>query len=328
MSGMWTRRQFGFGVVGVGMAGGLSGVALAEGIAVARTTVGGVRMGLESYSLAAIPHEGAIDSLLTLMVELNLKECSLYEQLVQPTEMVEKLRVARGPTGVPTTDEEKAAFAKASGELRRWRVSVSLDMFRDLRKRFAARGIEFFAYSPWGMSATSSDAELERSCAIAQALGAGVVTTGMAKSVAKRFAPMAEKAGLLVGIEGRPNVNSTDADAIATPADYVEAMGYSKNYGIDLDVGDATGGGFDVLAFLKANHARITTFNMKDRKKDRTSMPWGEGETPVGELLRIVQKERYAIRCLIDCDYATAPGGSRLEDVKRCMRYAEAVLRG
>lgn len=324
MSALWTRRQFGLGAVGVGVVGGFSGVALGA----PRTTVGGVRMALESYSLAAIPHEGAIDSLLTLMVELNLKECSLYEPLVQPAEVVEMMRKARGSSGIPTTAEEKAAFAEAGTQLRKWRMSVSLDMFRELRKRFEAKGIDLYAYSPSGMSAVSSDAELERTVAITKALGARVVTTGMPKSVAKRFAPMAEKAGLVVGIEGRPNANSTDADSIATPADFAEAVGYSKNYGIDLDVGDATGGGFDVLAFVRANHARITGFNLKDRKKDRTSMPWGEGETPVAELLRMVQKERYPIRCSIDCDYATAAGGSRLEDIKKCLRYAEGVLKG
>ena len=28
----------------------------------------------------------------------------------------------------------------------------------------------------------------------------------------------------------------------------------------------------------------------------------------------------------VDCDYATAPGGSRVADVKKCVEYARAAL--
>jgi sugar phosphate isomerase/epimerase len=53
------------------------------------------------------------------------------------------------------------------------------------------------------------------------------------------------------------------------------------------------------------------------------SVPWGEGDTPIKEILRLVRDSKYPIRCYIDCDYKTT---DRPADVKRSFGYAKAAL--
>ena len=146
------------------------------------------------------------------------------------------------------------------------------------------------------------------------------------RSVAKRLAPIAEKHGIKVAFQGRPNILSTDPEAMAKPADFEEAMSYSKNFGSSIDIGDATGGGWDALKFIQDTHARVFALNLKDRTKAGISMPWGQGDSQIKEILRLVRDMKYPIRCYIDCDYATAPGTTRLADIRRCMEFAKAAL--
>ncbi len=98
----------------------------------------------------------------------------------------------------------------------------------------------------------------------------------------------------------------------------------SKRFWISLDIGDATGGGWDPLPFVRDHHERIALLYIKDRKKDNTSMPWGEGDTPVKEVLRLVRGRKLPIRCYVDNDYKSPL--PRIEDVKRSFEWAKKVL--
>ena len=71
-------------------------------------------------------------------------------------------------------------------------------------------------------------------------------------------------------------------------------MAASKKIWVNLDVGHFFATGYDPIAYLKEHHARITNIHVKDRKKDRgAEMPFGEGDTPLKEVLQLVKKEKY-----------------------------------
>jgi sugar phosphate isomerase/epimerase len=328
---MYTRRDFGrFALAAIQYAGLQRSLAMFGAETKADGTINGVRIGLESYSLSTLPHDTIVDTMIRVMVEMGLREGSLTDATLQPSDLAEKLRVARGNGGQGRTlsAEQQAAMTEANNALKQWKASVSLDYFKDVRKKFNAAGLNINAFFPNGIAANSTDVELERNCDIAKALGAKVIISMMPKSAAKRFAPLAEKNDLRVALTGRPSGSSTDPDLIMVPADYMEAVGYSKNYGIDLDTGDATAGGFDVMPFLREHHDKFISLHLKDRKKDKTSVPWGEGDSPVREALLLIQEKKYPILGYIDCDYPTAPGGDRVADVKKCLAYAKSVLKG
>jgi sugar phosphate isomerase/epimerase len=137
------------------------------------------------------------------------------------------------------------------------------------------------------------------------------------------MAPSFEKRNFLLGIQAVLNRNATNPDAIATPENYAEAVAFSKNYRISFDIGDNTPSGYDLPKFIEDYHESIAVLYLKDRKKDRTSVPWGEGDTPMTQILHLIRDNSYKFRCYIDCDYKTT---DRAADVKRSFGYAKAAL--
>jgi len=275
------------------------------------STFHGVQFGLQSYIFSGIglPPDGILDLVIKSMVECGLGECDLFAPLVEPSQLWERIR-AGGP----------AARTQAHEELAQWRMTVPLDHFRGIRNKFDTAGIAIHGLSAFP---GSTPEELTRTFDIAQVLGARIVTLGVTFPAAMRVAPLAEKRDFIVGIQGDPNLRITDPDVISRPGQYDQALSLCRNYRISFDIGDATGGGYDSLAFVKDRLDRIAVIYLKDRRKDRLSVPWGEGDTPIKEVLRLVKDSQYPIRCYIDCDYKTS---NRPADVKRSFDYAKAAL--
>jgi sugar phosphate isomerase/epimerase len=285
-----------------------------------------------------------LDLVIHSMTDCGIGDCLLNPPATEPPELSEKVRPARGGGGrgasgglgrgasgglgrgggggrAPLSPEQAAA----AESLHQWHLTVSLDYYSAIRKKFSDAGLEIHTYEP-SLGTAVSDEDLNRACEVTKALGAPVMAEPLTRSAARRLAPIADKHGIKVALQGRPNMNSADPDAMAKPADFEEAMGYSKNFGTSIDVGDATGGGWDALKFIQDTHSRVMSLNLKDKTKAGVSMPWGQGDSRIKEILQLVRDKRYPIRCYIDCDYATPEGGTRLDDVKRCFEFAKAAL--
>ena len=64
---------------------------------------------------------------------------------------------------------------------------------------------------------------------------------------------------------------------------------------------------------------------MKDRKKnDGPNMPWGEGETPIRQVLLLLKEKKYPIRAFVEYEYRGP--GTPIDEVKKCMAYMRRVL--
>jgi sugar phosphate isomerase/epimerase len=275
--------------------------------------IDGVRFGLQTYvfTVGGLPQNGLLDLAVKTMVEARLGECDLFAPLVEPAEFWAKIRDSAA------TAAEGAAARQA---LARWRASVSLDFYRSIRNKINDAGIDIFAISGFPGKTTE---QLERAFEIAGALGARLITINNTLTEAKQVAPLVDKAGFLIGLQGRPDLHPADPDTISTPANFEGALALSKNYWISFDIGDATGGGYDALPFVDAHHDRIALIYLKDRRRDRTSVQWGEGDTPIAEVLRLTRDRKYGWRCFVDCDYKTS---DRPGDVKRSFEYAKKSL--
>jgi sugar phosphate isomerase/epimerase len=270
------------------------------------SNVHGVQLGVHTFSFSTLPHDGILDAIVGGMVDARIGECILRAQDIEPGDLWDQVRTAP---------------AEAREKLGRWRMAVSLDYFQAIRRKFENAGVAIYGF---GASPNAVDEELHRTFEIAQALGAKIVTLGGTLALAKRLAPIAEKHDMMVGLQGHPSAASTDREQIQRPEDFAEALSLSKNLRLSLDIGDATGAGYDALQFVRGNHDRIHTVYLKDRKKDRTSVPWGEGDTPIKPILQMIRDRKYPIRAYIDCDYKSS--GSRAAEVKRCFEYAKAAL--
>lgn len=335
---MYSRRTFGKLAVA-----GFPAIASAAKIS---SKLHGLQMGVAGYSYNTLPRQGLLDVIVNAMADAGIGDILLFAPSTEPVELADRARPARGgglpgggapggrggsgggrggsgrgPGRAAASPEQQAAL----DELHKWHLTVSMDYYTGIRKKFADKGIEIHAFDA-SLGTTTADEDLNRACEVTKALGAQFMMTAVGKSVAKRLAPIAEKHGVKVGLQGRPNMNSTDPDALAKPSDFEEALAYSKNFGTSIDTGDATAGGWDALQYVRDNHARAFALNLKDRTKTGTSVPWGQGDTHMADILKLVRDKKYPIRCYIDCDFATAEGGSRVADVKQCFEFAKKVL--
>ena len=302
---MYTRRDIGRLALGA-IPAALRG-------AMIDSTVSGIHIGLQTYvfTVLGLPQEGLLDMALRSMVAAGIGECDLFAPLLEPPDLAARARAA---------GSDAAARAAAREELAGWRRDAPLDYFRGVREKFAAAGVRIWGYSGAG---ANTEADAGRTFDIAGALGAELVTLAFGLTAAKRIAPLAEARGVQVGVQGNPSMNATNADTIAKPEDYDAALAISKNYSMSFDIGDATGGGYDSLKFVRERLGRTSLLYIKDRTRARVSMPWGQGETPVREVLQAVRDSKAPVRCYIDCDYKSE---DRPGDVKRSFEFIKAAL--
>jgi sugar phosphate isomerase/epimerase len=119
--------------------------------------------------------------------------------------------------------------------------------------------------------------------------------------------------------------NVADPNEFATPESFAAALKMSKYFKVNLDVGHFTAANYDPLAYLREHHADVTNIHLKDRKKDQgDNTPWGEGDTPIREVVQLIQKNKWPIP--IDLEYEYKGAGTPVEEVKKCYAYARQAL--
>src|SRR4030095_16217564 len=281
----------------------------------ASSTINGVHLGVQTYSFRDIPRTpgsaDAVDVVIKAMTEAGLTECELFAAQLEPAQ-------PQFGRGQPPSPEQ----VKAPEELRRWRVETPIAHFRDVKKKFDAAGITVHAFC-WNMNNSFTDAEIDRGFEIGKALGAKVLTSSTTLDVAKRIDPIADKHQMPIGMHGHSNL--TDPNEFAAPESFATAMKMSKFFKINLDIGHFTAANFDPVAYIKEHHADITNLHVKDRKKNQgDNTVWGQGETPIKEVLQLLKKERWPIPAYIEYEYRGQ--GTPTAEVKKCFEYAKQAL--
>ncbi|HEV3138887.1 MAG TPA: TIM barrel protein [Vicinamibacterales bacterium] len=306
---MITRREFGQIA--------LAGLALPRFVRAAGSEFNGVRLGAQSYSFRDLPRTpggDAVDQVIKAFRECELVECEFFAAQVEP----QFSSGARGRRGDPPS----ADVVKAREDLRKWRLETPLDHFRDVGEKFRKAGIEIYAYN-YSPNRDYTDAEIDRGFEMTKALGAQIITASTTIETARRIAPLAEKHKMVVAMHGHSN--TSDPNEFCTPDSFAAAMKMSKYFKVNLDIGHFTAANFDAVAYIKEHHKDITNIHLKDRKKNQgDNMPWGQGETPIREVLQLLKKERWPIRAYIEYEYRGQ--GTSVEEVKKCFAYAKAAL--
>jgi len=263
--------------------------------------VNGVRLGTITYSFRQLPRtpgaSDAIDVMINALTECGIGEIELFSPDLEPVRLPRE-------------------------ELRKWRLSTPMDHYKAVRKRFDDAGISLFAYTV-NFRDDYTDEELERAFAAAKALGVNIIAASTQLSVAKRLAPFAEKHKINVAMHGHSNVK--DPNEFATPESFAKAIAMSKYFKINLDIGHFTAANFDAVQFIRDNHDHITHLHVKDRQKnDGANLPWGEGDTPIKQVLTLLREKKYPIRAFVEYEYRGT--GTPIEEVKKCMTYMRQAL--
>lgn len=293
---MMTRREF-------------AAISLAGSVALADMRFS---VGLQTWiftSNTPPPKQPVIETAIRTMEANALHECDLHAGTLGPDPIWRVI--------LSGSQEDRPAAQK---QLAEWRAATGIEFYRECRKRFAGADIRINGVS--GLPFATPE-DFRHSMRIADALGAERITVGLDLERARSMAAVLAEYSGTIGFQGRPDLAIEDPRAISRPERYLEAVSLGRNFRIVLDIGDATGGGWDVLPFVREHGQKIDALHVKDRRRDKTSMRFGTGETPVAEVLRLVHQRSFPIHCYIDCDYKT---DDRVADVQREVQWVRKVL--
>jgi sugar phosphate isomerase/epimerase len=294
---MTTRRDF-----TAGLAAASAGVALARRAAaqsgtgtMAPSIVGGVLVGVASYTYRALTFEKMITSLHSV--------------------------------GISSLELWGDGKAHPLHPMRQSEAD-----FRRVRGMLDDAGIRVSAYCTNFPNDVTPD-YLDRAFAGAALLGAKVMTTSCEKPILDRLDAAAKKHRLKVGLHNHWNGDPWFVKAKKDPKanfesaqDWDEAYrGRSEYLAANLDIGHFSAAGLDPIAYFKANQARVVSIHVKDRGSDpeRKDVPFGKGATPIAAFFRVLRELKFAyaanLEYEIDEQDPTAGVKDSFEYVKRIL---------
>jgi sugar phosphate isomerase/epimerase len=161
---------------------------------------------------------------------------------------------------------------------------------------------------------------------MAKTVGAHAISCEIPLSRTKRLGAFADKHKMMVGYHGHTNI--TDPEAFGRPESWETSITYAKYNGINLDIGHfVAGNSISPIEFLKKHHDRITHIHVKDRKMHNgPNVPFGEGDTPIKEVLQLMQKEKWKFQATIEFEYPIPQGSTRMAEIAKCVEFCKNCL--
>ena len=221
------------------------------------------------------------------------------------------------------TPEQQAAQQEQAAKLKAWRTSVSMDVFKKLRKMYNDAGVTIYATKLLGPN--MSDEEFEYVFNMAEALGASHTTLELPTEDAqlKRIGDFAMKKKIYAAYHTHQQGSMTAFD---------KAFALSKGNKANVDFGHwvAAGNvGGTPMDFLQKHHDRIASFHLKDRTTPEhcsLNLAWGTGETPIKDILQMVKKNKWDIPASIELEYNVPEGSDAVKETRKCVEYCRAAL--
>jgi sugar phosphate isomerase/epimerase len=209
---------------------------------------------------------------------------------------------AATPPPPPTDAQREAQLAKC----------------RELRKMYNDAGVNIHIHK---MGFGPSDEDIEFTFQVAKALGCFAVTTERNDVLARRVAPFAEKHKIWVGFHNHTNNFPT----IDKPDPILEV---SPFIGFNLDIGHYFAGtkGMSPIPVIEKYHDRIVSLHLKDRTADGGNLPWGQGQTPIKEVLQLMRKEKWTFPAEVELEYKIPEGSNAVAEVAKCVQYCKEAL--
>jgi sugar phosphate isomerase/epimerase len=212
--------------------------------------------------------------------------------------------------------------AEGRERLRQWRLEKGLEEYKKIRGMFERARLPLWGFI-YSVRDDFTDQEIERGFEFAKALGVGVMTGSSTITAARRVVPFAERYKMIYGVHNHSNVK--DANEFATPESFEKALAMSRFIGANFDVGHFYAAGYDPVDWMRRHHGRITNIDLCDRKANQgPQMPWGEGDTPLKEVLLLMKREKYPFPATIQYEYKGT--SDSLTEVKRCFQFCKRVL--
>ncbi len=352
---LYTRRDFGKIALAT-----IPAASIARLMAAAQpnSVFGGVRIGAITYSFRALP--GSAEETLKYCLDCGFSGIELMSPVAE-NYAGSPSQGGRGsgsgsPGGPPAgaagsapgagdqgrgraaqTPEQQEAQRKRAEDLKNWRLSVSMDKYRAFRKMYEDAGVKIYAFKlPPTMQ--MSDAEYEYIWNVGETLGADHITMELPTDDAllKRVADYAAKRKLRIAFHTHGQGGAAGFDKVLAASPYTA---------LNFDVGHYYGvNGESPVPLVQKYHDRIASLHLKDRKGPATAapapagaraggpgggganMPWGQGETPLKDVLQLMKKEKYKFPASVEYQYSTPEGSDVLTEIKKCVEYCKKAL--
>jgi sugar phosphate isomerase/epimerase len=229
-----------------------------------------------------------------------------------------------GGRGAQSPEQQAAARAQAEA-VAKWRTSVPMSKFAEVRQKFSGAGVTIYAYRIT-LTAAMSDAEYDYAFNAAKALGATQLTMEKPAdlTLSKRIGDAADRHKVNVGYHLHTTASMTAWD---------DVIAQSPRNGLQLDIGHYVAGtGESPVPLIEKRHDRIFSMHLKDRKKvchdASENMPWGQGDTPIKEVLQTLKKNKWAIPVGIEFEYLVPSGSTWDREIAKCIQYGKDALLG
>jgi sugar phosphate isomerase/epimerase len=166
-----------------------------------------------------------------------------------------------------------------------------------------------------------TDDDIDFNFQIAKALGCKAITTERNDQLAARLAPFAQKHKIWVAFHNHTNNIPTieSIDPLMQIGDYIS---------FNFDIGHYVAGtkGKSPIPVLEKYHDKIISLHLKDRNAEGANLPWGQGQTPIKEVLQLLKKEKWPIYGDIEVEYKIPEGSSPVAEVGKCVQYCKEAL--
>lgn len=187
-----------------------------------------------------------------------------------------------------------------------------------LRKMYNDAGVNIHIHKiPFGQS----DDEIDFNFQIAKALGCKAITTERNDQLAARLAPFAAKHKIWVAFHNHTNNVPTieSIDPLMQIGDYI---------GFNLDIGHYVAGtkGKSPVPVIEKYHDKIISLHLKDRDASGGNLPWGQGQTPIKDVLQLLKKEKWPIYADIELEYKVPDGSDAVTEVAKCLQFCKEAL--
>jgi sugar phosphate isomerase/epimerase len=105
-------------------------------------------------------------------------------------------------------------------------------------------------------------------------------------------------------------------------------VGIGKFIGFNFDIGHYVAGtnGKSPIPVIEKYHDKIISLHLKDRTADGGNVPWGQGQTPIKEVLQLLKQEKWPIYADIELEYRVPPDSDSVKEVAKCVTYCKEAL--
>jgi sugar phosphate isomerase/epimerase len=279
----------------------------------------GVQIGAITYSYRSMP--STAEDLLKYLVKCGL---SSVELMGEPAEQFAGVPTGGGGPGQgrgQITQEQRKARQQKQEEQLNWRLSVSMDKYRALRKLYNDAGVNIYIVKFGSIGdANMTDGEIDYYFNAAKALGAKGITRELSEEAAEKLGPFADKHKIMIGFHNHTQM---------TPKTYEgPILSYGKYLGLNFDVGHYVAGtGESPIPIIEKYHDRILSLHLKDRKVNNgENLPFGQGDTPVALILQLMKKEKWTFPADIELEYKVPEGSDAVTEVGKCVQFCKESL--